>query len=74
MKYAEDDTNEECEACTRANMLRISVLKQSSSKTTQPLELFHSDVCGPINIDSIGGSKYILTFTDDYTRYVSVLS
>ena len=25
-----------------------------------------------MNIDSIGGSKYILTFTDDYTRYVTV--
>lgn len=25
-----------------------------------------------MNVDSIGGSKYILTFTDDYTRYVTV--
>ena len=53
-------------------MHRIPVPKQSSNKTTQPLELIHSVVCGPMNIDSIGGSKYILTFTDYYTRYVTV--
>ena len=23
-----------------------------------------------MNVDSVGGSKYVLTFTDDYTRYV----
>ncbi len=25
-----------------------------------------------MNVESIGGSKYVLTFTDDYTRYVTV--
>ena len=25
-----------------------------------------------MNVDSVGGSKYVLTFTDDYTRYVTV--
>ena len=72
MKYVNSDIDQECEACTRAKMHRIPVPKQSSSKTTQPLELIHSDVCGPMNIDSIGGSKYNLTFTDDYIRYVTV--
>ena len=60
MKYAKGDTNQECEACTRAKMHRIPVPKQSSSKTTQPLELFHSDVCASMNIDSVGRSKYII--------------
>ena len=41
-------------------------------KTSQALELIHSDLCGPMNVESIGGSKYVLTFTDDYTRYVTV--
>jgi hypothetical protein len=72
MKYTKGETNQECEACTRAKMHRIPVPKQSSNRMTQPLELIHSDVCGPMNTDSIGGSKYILTFTDDYTRYVTV--
>ncbi len=42
--------------------------KQSSRK----LELVHSDVCGPIQIDSIGGNKYFVTFIDDYSHCVSV--
>ena len=25
-----------------------------------------------MNVDSVGGSKYVLTFTDHYTRYVTV--
>ena len=25
-----------------------------------------------MNVESIGGSKYVLTFTGDYTRYVTV--
>ena len=40
-----------------------------SRVTKKPLELVHSDVCGPI-IESIGGSRYFITFTDDYSRYV----
>ena len=24
-----------------------------------------------MNVDSVGGNKYVLTFTDDYTRYVT---
>ena len=72
MKYTKGETNQECEACARAKMHRIPFPKQSLKKTTEPLELIHSDVCGPMNTDSIGGSKYILTFTDDYSRYVTV--
>lgn len=33
-----------------------------------PLELTHSDVCGPMKIPSIGGSIYMLTFIDDFNK------
>ena len=33
-----------------------------------PLEIVHSYLCGPMQIPSLGGSHYILTFIDDYTR------
>jgi transposase InsO family protein len=32
-------------------------------------EEVHSDVWGPSPVTSIGGRKYYITFTDDYTRY-----
>jgi hypothetical protein len=72
MSCSEGNTHQQCGACAKAKTHQIPVPKQSSSKTTRPLELIHSDVCGPMNVDSIGGSKYVLTFTDDYSRYVTV--
>ena len=41
-------------------------------QSTKKLELIHSDICGPIQVDSIGGSRYFTTFIDDSTHCVSV--
>jgi len=32
------------------------------------LELVHADLCGPMSVESLGGSRYFLLFTDDYSR------
>lgn len=32
------------------------------------LELIHSDVCGPLEVESLGGNRYFLTFIDDASR------
>lgn len=32
----------------------------------------HSDLCGPISVESIGGAKYFITFIDDYSRKMFV--
>ena len=36
------------------------------------LQLVHSDVCGPMQTQSIGGAKHFVTFIDDYTRCCAV--
>ena len=36
---------------------------------TDLLEIIHTDVCGPMNIEARGGYRYFLTFTDDLGRY-----
>lgn len=36
------------------------------------LDLVHTDLCGPMNVKTLAGSKYLLTFMDDYSRYVCV--
>ena len=36
--------------------------------TCTPLEIVHSDICGPMQTSSIGGCNYFLTFIDDYSR------
>ena len=44
----------------------------STTRTTEALELMHSDVCGKMQVKSLGGAEYFLTFTDDKTRYTWV--
>ena len=40
----------------------------STSRASRKLGLIHSDLCGPMPIQSANGNKYLLTFIDDYTR------
>src|SRR5271168_5271685 len=32
--------------------------------------LIHSDICGPIQVQSVGGNRYLVTFIDDATRFI----
>ena len=42
--------------------------KGKAWRVKKPLELVHSDLYGPMRTNSIGGSRYFLTFIDDYSR------
>ena len=61
-----------CEGCLTGKQTRLPFPKKSERSTTKPLELVHSDVCGPINVPSMGGSRYFITFIDDFSRYHTV--
>jgi hypothetical protein len=58
-----------CEACILGKQHRTPIPKTSQTPTTRPLQLVHSDLCGPLPQKSLSGSRYILTFIDDYTHY-----
>jgi hypothetical protein len=62
------EAHDKCEACLQGKASAVPVPGASSSKTSQPLQLIHSDVCGPLPEASWGGGRYLLTFTDDFTR------
>ena len=72
MKYSDVSFDKECEACALGKMYKLPSPKKSMNRASKPLELIYTDLCGPINVDSFGGSKYMLTFTDDYSRYTTV--
>ena len=38
-------------------------------RTSNLLDLIHSNVCGPMSTCAINGCSYFITFTDDYSRY-----
>ena len=44
-------------------------LSGTMERATDLLEIIHTDVCGPMNIEARGGYRYFPTFTDDLSRY-----
>ncbi|RVW66421.1 Retrovirus-related Pol polyprotein from transposon TNT 1-94 [Vitis vinifera] len=46
--------------------------EESKWKAKGPLELIHSDVFGPVKQASLSGMKYMVTFIDDFSKYVWV--
>jgi transposase InsO family protein len=61
-----------CEGCALGKSHRAAMPKHGTSRATRLLELVHSDICGPMQVDSLGGKKYFITFIDDYSRAVIV--
>ena len=59
-----------CEGCVQGKQHRNAFLKDGGTRANKPLEIVHSDVCGPMRTTSIGGSRYFLTFIDDFLRKV----
>ena len=57
-----------CEACIQGKMHRTPHKPLKEVKSTKRLQLVHTDVCGPMQTKSFGGSRYFITFTDDYSR------
>ena len=66
----EIDFDHKCETCVETKMARASF--KSVEKSTEPLDLIHSDVCDMKSIQTRGGKKYFITFIDDCTRYCYV--
>ena len=66
-------TDIECEASHLGKSHRLAFKNSGCDRpATEVGELFHSDVCGPMEVESLGGSKYYLLFKDDASSYRSV--
>lgn len=57
-----------CIACLEGKLSAEPFPKNQAKRASKPLELVHTDVCGPMQEASWGGAKYLVTFTDDFTR------
>ena len=64
-KAATTDAN--CKACILGKQHRLP-FPTSTSATQAPLELLHTDLCGPMPVPSAGGNLYFITILDDCTK------
>ncbi|KAE8704364.1 PLAC8 family protein [Hibiscus syriacus] len=64
-------TNTVCAGCQYGKAYQLPY-DESKFKAKEPLELVHSDVFGPVKQQSISGMRYMVTFIDDFSRYVWV--
>ncbi|CAL8998208.1 unnamed protein product [Prunus brigantina] len=57
-----------CEGCVSGKHHREKFDKEGAWRASYPLELVHTDLCGPMQNESIGGNRYFITFIDDFSR------
>jgi hypothetical protein len=57
-----------CEGCVFGNQHRESFPVGKSYREKDPLEIVHSNICGPMQTPSIGGITYFHTFIDGFSR------
>ena len=62
-----------CEDCAQGKQHKLH-MSSKHIRSTHRGEVIHSDVCGPMSVSSLGGSKYFVTFIDEYSGYVTVVS
>ena len=65
LDYKSFDT---CEPCLMGKMTKTPFFG-TMERATDLLEIIHTDVCGPMNIEARSGYPYLLTFTDDLSGY-----
>jgi hypothetical protein len=58
-----------CKSCQFGKQSRVQ-FKAREHSTTRPLELIHTDLCGPTSTQSPRGERYFILLIDDYTRWL----
>ena len=61
-----------CEGCIMGKQHRMPYPRGLPDNASEPMEIIHSDICGPMNIESLRKSKYFVTFIDGFSRYTCI--
>lgn len=61
-----------CDVCAESKQAATPYPKSSNRSSSGLLNLVHSDICGPMRYVSNGGSRYFITFIDEYSNWVEV--
>jgi transposase InsO family protein len=61
-----------CDGCALGKQQRWSFPQVANYRGSNPLDLFHADLCGKISPRTIGGKNYFLLIVDDHSRFMWV--
>ena len=64
------DPNYFCSTCPITKSTIKPIRNYTNVTSELILGLIYTDLCGPYGISSKGGNKYMITFTDHYSKYV----
>ncbi|KAE9618243.1 putative RNA-directed DNA polymerase [Lupinus albus] len=62
------DQKRVCANCLISKQPRKAFSTYTMSKAKEVLNIVYSDVCGPFDVTTIGGSRYFVSFVDDVSR------
>lgn len=66
-----DITKSSCTVCCEGKQCRLP-FNHIGLRSSEVLSVVHTDICGPMETESLAGSKYFLLFVDDYSRMIFV--
>nr|GEX46715.1 retrovirus-related Pol polyprotein from transposon TNT 1-94 [Tanacetum cinerariifolium] len=66
LKFVKDHL---CSSCELRKAKRKSFHTKTTPTSKRRLQLLHMDLCGPMQVASINGKRYVLVIVDDYSRY-----
>jgi len=60
--------NTVCDTCLLGRQPRNAFSSSTASISKELLNVVYSDVCGPLEVLSLGGNKYFISFVDEFSR------
>jgi len=57
-----------CDTCLIEKQPRNAFISSTAHRSKELLNVVYSDVCGPLEVPSLGGNKYLISFVDEFSR------
>ena len=62
-----------CEICVKRKQSRMSFVSEAPKRASATLQVIHSDICGPFEVASIGGSKYFSDICGPFNEFTRMI-
>jgi len=66
------DISTNCIDCVKGKLSKLPFPAKSDAKSTELLGIVHSDLCGPMEVKSLGNNLYFMTFIDDKSGFCKI--